>query len=226
MIVDLTESHRITEKTVVIISDVHGHLEQLNDVLEQVAFHNAQIVFVGDYIDRGPKGVEVMKLIRDMEYRPKDWGFSKVTPLKGNHEDRAVRAVDGTLTDFKLWINGGGRMEEFNALKNDFRLWMATLPLYYEHPRKIHYRGEKKKLLVTHGSIDPSVPLTHQDPEIVLNGRTVRGWDSQTLLVNGHTVCFAGQPEVHSTSSGPVIRIETGVAYGGELCGLLLEECE
>lgn len=225
MIVDLTQSHKITEKTVVVISDIHGHLDKLNDVIEQVAFHGAQVVFVGDYIDRGPKGIEVLKMVREMEYNPKDWGFSKVTPLMGNHELMAARAANnGDPGDMKLWLHNGGRFEEYNAIKNDFRLWMTTLPLFYSHPRKIHYRGEEKNLLVTHGSVDPSESLSQQDSDTLLWGRTVRGWDFETLVVNGHTPCEDGKPEVYNTSSGPVIRIDTGAAYDGDVCGLLLEE--
>lgn len=224
MIVDLTESHKISEKTVVVIGDVHGYLDKLNSLLEQVAFHGATIVFVGDYIDRGPNSLEVLKMVREMEYNPKDWGFSKVVPLMGNHELMAVQAVTGDASDLKLWLHNGGRFEEFTAIKNDFRLWMTTLPTFYQHPNRVHYKGETKNLLVTHGSVDPSVPLEEQSSDTLLWGRTVRGWDADTLLVNGHTPCWAGQPEVHSTASGPVLRIDTGVAYDGDLCGLLLEE--
>lgn len=227
MIVDLTESHKITERTVVVISDVHGYLDKLNDVLEQVMGYGAQVVFVGDYIDRGPSGVEVLKLVRDMEYRPKDWGFSRVTPLMGNHEFIAATAAQSqNMRDMKLWLQNGGRMEEFNAIKNDFKLWMMTLPLYYQHKKKVHFMGEPKSLLVTHGSIDPSCSLEHQQRDTLVWGRSIRGWDSETVVVNGHTPCESGQPEVYNTDSGAVVRIDTGVCYGGDITGLLLEECD
>ena len=232
MIVDLTESHKITERTVVVISDVHGYLDKLNDVLEQVMGYGAQVVFVGDYIDRGPSGVEVLKLVRDMEYHPKDWGFSKVTALLGNHEKMALDAVEeetrpGLGSDgMSLWLHNGGRIEEFPAIRHDFSPWLRSLRTCYKHKTKVHFRGEPKNLVVTHGSIDPSRSLEHQQRDTLVWGRSIRGWDSETVVVNGHTPCESGQPEVYNTDSGTVVRIDTGVCYGGDITGLLLEECD
>ncbi len=52
-----------------------------------------QIVFTGDYIDRGPTSIEVVELVRQMQ---SDAGFagSAVHTIRGNHEALFIRFVD------------------------------------------------------------------------------------------------------------------------------------
>jgi Calcineurin-like phosphoesterase len=50
------------------IGDVHGRLDLLMDLLSQVITHasgrSCKLVFLGDYIDRGPDSAEVVALVR------------------------------------------------------------------------------------------------------------------------------------------------------------------
>ena len=48
--------------------------------------------------------------------------------------------------------------------------------------------------------------------------------NEQTVVVNGHTPCEYGEPEVYETTTGTCIRIDTGAAYDGPLTALLMEE--
>ncbi len=82
-------------KRKLMISDIHGCLEQLNELLEVAKYHcnEDQLILLGDYVDRGPRSREtvdrVMELVR----------HHGAIALKGNHDDRWV--------DFIL--NGGRR---------------------------------------------------------------------------------------------------------------------
>ena len=83
------------------IGDIHGHLDQLERLLEIVQPTAAdQLVFLGDYIDRGPdsKGV-VDCLIQFADF------FPQTVFLRGNHEQVALDAlaacVLGCLPDYQ-----------------------------------------------------------------------------------------------------------------------------
>ena len=69
------------------IGDIHGHPEQLADLLGKIPSHVNKLVFLGDYVDRGPDSSGVLDILCDLQ----DQGRGTVF-LSGNH-DRALRAA-------------------------------------------------------------------------------------------------------------------------------------
>lgn len=66
-----------------VVGDIHGDLDVLYSILGVVDPKKDGIIFLGDYADRGPKGVDVIKTIDSLiEKYPKN-----IVALKGNHED-------------------------------------------------------------------------------------------------------------------------------------------
>jgi hypothetical protein len=126
----------------------------------------------------------------------------------------------------QLWLGNGGRIEEFIAILHDFSGWLRSLPLYYEHSRRVFWRhqGDTKKLMVCHASVAAGVPMHLQDPMTLVWDRHRTGYSQDHLTVTGHTVCELGQPEVYNTSSGTLIRIDTGAALGRDIAGVAFEE--
>ncbi len=84
-----------------IIGDVHGCYDELLELIkllgyqktEEHLFHTdgRQLVFVGDYIDRGPKSLEVLDFVRS-------YGCLVVL---GNHDDKLRRALVGNSVNMK-----------------------------------------------------------------------------------------------------------------------------
>lgn len=74
---------RIGEEPVMLVGDIHGDLEALDFVLEMREKTGCKtLLFLGDYVDRGPQGVEVLvRLFRLKLEDPKH-----VFLLRGNHE--------------------------------------------------------------------------------------------------------------------------------------------
>src|SRR5207302_7129448 len=83
-----------------IIGDVHGCYDELIDLLQQLRYDTTEpyrivpppgrkAVFLGDLVDRGPKVVEVLRLVSSMIQR----GDALCIP--GNHDVKLMRKLRG-----------------------------------------------------------------------------------------------------------------------------------
>ena len=72
-----------------IIGDVHGQFYDLHDILKR--FYNAddpdaKLLFLGDYVDRGAWGTEIVLLLFTLKIKYPD----RIFLLRGNHESREM----------------------------------------------------------------------------------------------------------------------------------------
>jgi len=96
----------------VVVGDIHGEIDALDDLLAQVApllEPDDTLVFLGDYIDRGPDSRAVIERILELRRQLQ----CRVVTLIGNHEQWLLR----TLNDFTRhsWIVG---MEAFETISS------------------------------------------------------------------------------------------------------------
>src|SRR5947208_3079344 len=87
------------------ITDIHGRFDLLRRALDGITriTKKANVIFLGDYIDRGPDSARVLKTLMHGPTRDGDvW-----TCLKGNHEDMMVHAV-AKPRDIPYWTRNGG----------------------------------------------------------------------------------------------------------------------
>ena len=120
--------------TLYVVSDVHGHLDDLRRVLSEAdlidgdggwAGADAELWLLGDMVDRGPNGIGVIRLMRGLQEQAPD----RVHVLMGNHEALALgmnRFPAGRIAD--SWAVNGGRFDDQEALTEDEVGWLATLP--------------------------------------------------------------------------------------------------
>ena len=128
-----------------IIGDIHGHADKLEELLQKLGYsktngayshHDRKVLFVGDYIDRGPKIKETLQIVRAMV----DSG--NAIALMGNHEYNALcfhfQEADGGHLRKHLIKNIIQHYETLKQFQNkqkeyeDYLEWFKTLPLYYE----------------------------------------------------------------------------------------------
>ena len=124
-----------------VISDIHGYLSRMFDVLKQAEFDwdNDELYVLGDVIDRGPESAEALHWA--VEEAPDNVHF-----LLGNHEDMAYRAllqvkedipIDDIIYDDPWSWNGGYRTlddcRDFYGVDwcHKAAQWISNLPLYY-----------------------------------------------------------------------------------------------
>ncbi len=150
-------SHTTTGRTFV-IGDIHGDLDALRTLVARMPDVGASdtLVFLGDYIDRGPKSREVVTVVRGLD---RDTGC-KVVCLRGNHEDAWLRVIDEGWAGFVL-PQGNGCAATYNSFLHrapDARLdeeafkamftgsffppeviaWFRALPLWYEDEHALY----------------------------------------------------------------------------------------
>jgi serine/threonine protein phosphatase 1 len=191
------------------IGDVHGCLDKLVRLLARCRAHGggepSRLVFVGDYIDRGPDSRGVVETLLALQRE------QEVIYLCGNHEAMVLDALE--TNDHALWLrNGGGdtlasygvtRAAELPPAHLD---WIAALRLTFDDGRR----------LFVHAGVNPSVPLDRQDErdlvwirEPFLSSRR----DYGRLIVHGHTPLTTGVPD-HRTNR---LNIDTAAVFGGPL---------
>jgi serine/threonine protein phosphatase 1 len=234
------------------IGDIHGDAQQLFVLLSRLPAltSNDTIVFLGDYVDRGPRSRDVIEFVRNL---PKQTD-AKVIALRGNHEDAWLRVVErgwpgfvlppinGCLAAYRSFVGGPPvaheeqepEEHERETILNgrfwppDVLEWMRSLPYWYEdeHALYVHAGLPKKEDHWPHPSEleDPTPLLWLRDEEFFFNYRG-------KYVVFGHTVTSCLPPELSGyTPDDPtdlwagvnVIGIDTGCGKGGFLTAVEL----
>ncbi len=77
------------------ISDIHGCADALEEALSGVDFSDGEsrLVLLGDYCDRGPASMQVMRRIMGLQEEYP----GRVIALRGNHEEMFLESIDGVL---------------------------------------------------------------------------------------------------------------------------------
>src|SRR5688572_4873486 len=87
-----------------VIGDVHGCFKSLKAIVEEKIQPSRQdkIIFVGDYIDRGPDSKGVVSYLMQLRLMGHNLVF-----LKGNHEDMMLRSATNKQMKKDWFYNGG-----------------------------------------------------------------------------------------------------------------------
>ena len=192
---------------IVAIPDVHGCYTLLTKTIEKYSGSGAELIFLGDLIDRSPERFgdrKTIMLVRRLQRKPQDYGLSKVTVLRGNHEQALINAFK--REDFRIWKENGGHPGFLDyCLTNPAVIkWFKTLPFYA-------IRG---KYLFCHAGVKPNVPIKEQSPNDLM-------WIREDFLdhphnlpyvvVHGHSVQMVDEPVVKEDR----ISCDLGACFGG-----------
>lgn len=214
---------------VIAIGDIHGMYEKLTALMEIIRFDPEEdlLVFLGDYIDRGPDSVKCLQYVYDLQRRNPD----SVICLMGNHEVMLSsyliekRGIYNTLIgDYsESWLENGGfqtlqQLKETDPKKREELLaWVTDLPVKYQY----------QEFFFCHAGVDPDVPLSVQN-EYDMLWRRRKWWEQYKgaeTIVTGHTPIQKIKKVTRSVKPlflpNRVIMCDTG-AYmtGGKLSGV------
>ncbi|MEQ1503332.1 MAG: metallophosphoesterase family protein [Myxococcota bacterium] len=237
------------------IGDIHGDLGQLVDLLKRIGpiGRKDKVVFLGDYLDRGPRSREVIEFVRTT--LPKTTG-AKVVALRGNHEDAWLRVIDDGWDGFVLppgngclacarSFTGGPPPElhdqprserEWEELlsgtffPDDVVDWMRQLPFWYEDEDAIYVHAGLPRVngLFVHPSLvdNPAVLLWTRTMEFFkeYRGKTTIVGHTVTSLLPPELSCYAPENPEDLWAGEQVIALDTGCGKGGFLTAIELPE--
>lgn len=222
-------------KITVAVGDIHGCLDELHQLMEHVKKHVDVVdrwVFLGDYVDRGPKTKDVINFLMTL-----DDGNNVF--LRGNHEDMMLWQSPnyihkGMLNGFQNWmINGGDQTILSYGFPFSPEFWNPLTPMKvydaYKHidPKHIDWISKTKlyfndsERTYVHAGINRKLPLTEQSPNVLT-------WIRDEFLNN---VSPKGGYVVHGHTPGPKVELrpnrcnlDTACVYGGTLSAGIFDE--
>lgn len=216
------------------IGDVHGRLDLLRDLLEQIDEDSRTrpcerefVVLLGDLIDRGPDSAGVIELLRSIRGSLPNPVF-----LMGNHEEMLLRVLGGESDRFWDWMRFGGyecaqsygvavgRLATLDAAAAAADVRAAIPP---EHVAFVESFADSFRFgdyLFVHAGIRPGIPLEKQT---IADLRWIREDFMRStvrhpqMVVHGHTI--SADPDEQPNRIG----IDTGAYASGKLTAICLE---
>jgi serine/threonine protein phosphatase 1 len=193
------------------VGDVHGNLAALQDILDQLRRECDRrdcVVFLGDYIDRGPDSKGCIEAIRGFRGE----GQANVVCLLGNHEDWFLRTLrdysrhswllgmdawetirsysPGAVDTLRAAVGTAGSQLFVGSCRLPYDVFFSAVPadhvLFFESLRLSHQTVDG---VFTHGGLNPQIAGLDQQPREALiwgaNGFP-RGYQGADYLVYGH----------------------------------------
>jgi protein phosphatase len=227
-----------------IIGDVHGCLDELIALLQQLGYQVApqtdadgrpdfavrppegrKTVFVGDLVDRGPNVPGVLRLVMGMV------AVGDALCVIGNHDDKLLRKLKGSAVK----INHG-LAESLAQLEPEPETFKERVRQFLDGLLS-HYVFDDGKLVVAHGGLKEELQgrasgrvrsfalygdTTGEKDELGLPVRLnwAADYRGKAMVVYGHTP--VAQPEWLNHT----INIDTGCVFGGRLTALRYPEKE
>lgn len=223
------------------IGDIHGCYDLMKALLAKIAADSAIhargrrpiLVFLGDYVDRGPQSAQVIEALVWLKRRPD----LEVRLLKGNHEQAMLAFLDEPER-WAAWMTFGGRetLQSYGVVAPDqmpTALIQARDELMLMMPAAHLRLLERLELMLgigdyalVHAGVRPGVALDAQDENDLLwirEGFLNAPGPFERTIVHGHTWLDERiQRQPHR------IGIDTGAYATGVLSALRLdgEACE
>jgi serine/threonine protein phosphatase 1 len=199
------------------VGDIHGCYDKLAAMMQILPWRKDEgdlLLFIGDYIDRGPKSREVVDFLVRLRQEGGEFVF-----LKGNHEkmlldyyiqqkDQMLYVANGGAETIASYVEGGIGRKAF-VLPEEHLEFFLSLNLYHE----------TEDYIFVHAGLKDGIPLTEQSEEDLLWIREefiYSAYDWNKRVIFGHTAL-----EIPFVTPGK-IGIDTGAVYGNKLTAVEL----
>ena len=207
------------------VGDVHGCADELDSLLEALGPTSSdRLVFLGDYVDRGPASRRVVETLLELRRALPETVF-----LRGNHEEMLLSFLGRDAEGGSLFLQAGG-LPTLASYGLGARPRDAASAAALQAAARERLPGEHLDFLdgglrlwfrsgrfaFVHAGVRPGVPLERQRRRDLLwireefLGAATTGLDA--IVVFGHTPqrdAFFGR--------GRKLGLDTGCVYGGRL---------
>jgi serine/threonine protein phosphatase 1 len=204
------------------IGDIHGCHTALTALLGQIQpSPEDYLIFLGDYIDRGPASRAVIDSLIELEKT------TRCVFLRGNHEAMILAARDETQGGYdtyktNLWQSYGGGQMLVSYGTDDRGDWVSGIPQsHWEFFERTERFVETETDIFIHASADPESAMNEQ-PDWLLFWEhldRLKPHQSRKRIICGHTPQRSGNIK----DLGFALCIDTGPAVGGWLTCLDVE---
>jgi predicted kinase len=216
--------NEIKEKNLDVIGDIHGLYNQTVSLLEKLGYEinenrithkeGRKILFLGDFIDRGPDSIECIKLV----YKAVNSGHYAIL---GNHEEKLIKSYKNLQKENSIKGGLAGKITLIKLLKlrkkeqEKLINFLEDLPFYYVD----------KKNLYVHANIEYGNPLSLNKIECIYGSVKFKDQElkdtdeiyenlykegiNKYSLIRGHIEQISKQEHV--------LSLEEKQAYGGYL---------
>lgn len=216
------------------IGDIHGRVDLLRKLLKQIdadaAGQHYQLVFLGDYIDRGLASREVLDTLVALKIGM----HVKPVFIQGNHDQVMKQLLARRDTKLAIrWLSYGGNVTALSygitppignrddelAVFID-KLAGAVPQLHKDFLQDMVTHFTCGDYFFCHAGVRPGVPLDAQsedDLAWIRHDFIPHTGQHEKVIVHGHTI--AEQPDIHANRIG----VDTGAYATGTLTALALE---
>ncbi|GAB5520542.1 MAG: metallophosphoesterase family protein [Rhodothermales bacterium] len=191
--------------SLIAIGDIHGCARSLAALLDRLdVTPDDHLIFIGDYIDRGPHSCQVFDLLLDLQTR------QTCTFLRGNHESFMLDYVDYGL--FENWRVNGGIATLNSYPRANFRVTLPTAHVDFVRNTKLYL--DTDDFFFVHAGLVPhqrvAWNIENSTEDVFLWERShmrteIYAWEKP--VVCGHT------PVREPINRQQLINVDTGCVY-------------
>ncbi|MEP0144405.1 MAG: metallophosphoesterase family protein [Erythrobacter sp.] len=211
------------DRPLAIIGDVHGCVDLLHRLLAKLP-SDAQVILVGDYIDRGEDSADVLRYLCNRQ---------DLICLRGNHEDMLLQFIEDparygprwlqygglqTLASFRIsGVQSGATPKALTECRDALLAKMGTELVEFVNRLLPSYLSGN--VLVTHAGANPTVAPEYQTPSDLAWGHP--NFD-KTMRKDGIWVVYGHVIQDQPIASKGRIGIDTGAYATGKLTAVYL----
>ena len=165
-------------KRILAIGDIHGHFDRFMLLWEKVQVTEKDLViFLGDYLDRGEKVVEILQWILQKSQE------KNIIFLRGNHEQMKINEVNLTLQE----NSDAQTLTKFDGFESKTADKIFKFISEMRTSYKIKIGG--RNYFFSHAGINPKIPLDEQNESDLLSirGEFFNNYEGDAVIICGHT---------------------------------------
>lgn len=204
----------ILNNTIAVIGDIHGCFHSLQKIYEKLN-GITEIYAVGDLVDRGKYSKEAVEFCIK----------NSIKPVKGNHEDMLIRAIDSSdkffgfmFKEAEHYYYNGGRETQYSYINSrlfsNFKNFRTELKVtgHYDYLKNLPLKYEIQKVIISHAGI-------------------IEGGDDRSILWNRESPAHLDELQIFGHTPLDEIKyiknyyanIDTGCVYKNKLSAVIAD---
>ncbi|MEA4936632.1 MAG: metallophosphoesterase family protein [Paludibacter sp.] len=203
------------------IGDIHGYYNSLKELIEnKIQFGKGdKLIFLGDYIDRGPDSKSVVDFILSLQNRDLD-----IVTLMGNHESMLLDVYNNKAGIYKWIMNGGS--ETLKSFNIDSLEKIEHIYINFFNNLKPYYALDD--YLFVHAGFNDSIENPFSDNYSMLwqcKKKYLHPLLKDRTIIHGHVPVSIAVTQKQITNNSKIINVDGGKAYPDSHLGKLIA-CE